>query len=175
MKQRKSGAGPSHPQPAPPPSCRDRTSTSRADLPPYLLYAATLIPLLLIMLAVHEADPFWIARRRRMPAAGFQIGLGPALYTRYGGRISLGLPANADLPCWNRSGQPESATPLPWPSSPTPQILRNFKPLPGCRPTKKTGPTRKPAPARPSALPAGKQSGGSAAAPKPSASAPDSP
>lgn len=40
------------------------------------------------------------------PAAGFQIGLGPALYTRYCGRIALRLPAGRDLPCWNHSGQP---------------------------------------------------------------------
>ena len=73
----------------------------------YLLYAATLIPLLLFVLAVHEAGHFWTARRLGMHAAGFQIGLGPALYTRYCGRIKLRLPAGGAqaLPCHNRSGK----------------------------------------------------------------------
>ena len=92
----------------------------------YLLYAATLIPLLLIVLAVHEAGHFWTARRLGMHAAGFQIGLVTARYTRYCGRIKLRLPAVGDpaLPCHNRSGrapavgdraalavQPDSAAP----------------------------------------------------------------
>ena len=74
----------------------------------YLLYAATLLPLLLIVLAVHEAGHFWVARRLKMHAAGFQIGLGPALYTRYCGRVRIRLPAAGgaapSLPAYNRAG-----------------------------------------------------------------------
>ena len=72
----------------------------------YLLYAATFIPLLLIVLIIHEGGHYLAARRGRLHIAGFQIGLGPALLTKYSGRTTVSLPPGREIPCLNRRAQP---------------------------------------------------------------------
>lgn len=72
----------------------------------YLLYAATFIPLLLIVLIIHEGGHYLTARRCRLHIAGFQIGLGPALLTKYSGRTVIRLPSSRDIPCLNRKEAP---------------------------------------------------------------------
>lgn len=72
----------------------------------YLLYAATFIPLLLIVLVVHEGGHYLVARACRLHIAGFQIGLGPALLAKYSGQTIISLPAGQAIPCLNRKETP---------------------------------------------------------------------
>ena len=56
------------------------------------LYALTFLPMLLITLVIHEAGHFFTARTLGLKANGFQIGVGPRIWSGQKGRTTYSLP-----------------------------------------------------------------------------------
>ena len=62
------------------------------------LYALTFIPIVIIVLTVHEAGHMWAAKALGIRTTGFQIGVGPTLLRMRTGRIRMVLPPGAPGP-----------------------------------------------------------------------------
>ena len=54
-----------------------------------LLYGLSFLPLLLIVLTIHEAGHYWLAHGCKLRIGSFQIGLGPTLYHWYRGKATV--------------------------------------------------------------------------------------
>lgn len=68
-----------------------------------LIYTLTLVPILIITLTIHEGGHFTAARTLGLKASGFQVGVGPRIFTTRLGRTKYSLP----------SEEPAKPTPSP--------------------------------------------------------------
>ena len=57
-----------------------------------LLYTLTFLPMIILTLVVHEGGHFFAAKTLGLKATGFQIGVGPRIYSRRTGRTTYSLP-----------------------------------------------------------------------------------